>query len=250
MRDFLEEKVRQYNNPAFIEQDPIRVPHLFTRKENIEIAGFLTASIAWGQRQVIIRNALRLLQMMDNDPIYFLLNARENDFRVFSRFRHRTFGGEDCICFMRSLAVIYLDHGGIGTVFTEGYRKWGELDRCLLHFRETFLSAGIPGRTARHVPDISKNSAAKRLNMYLRWMIRRDGNGVDFGLWEEIPMSALYIPLDVHTGTVARKLGLLKRRSNDWKAVQELTGVLRDFDITDPVKYDFALFGLGNYEDF
>jgi len=250
MRDFLEEKVHRYNRPEFIADDPIQVPHLFTKIENIEISGFLASSIAWGQRKTIIRNARHLVNLMDNDPLDFLLNALAADYSVFTRFRHRTFGGEDCTYFMKSLANIYLHHGSIGRIFTDGFQQWKSIDRCLAHFREIFLSIDQPGRTARHVPNIEKNSAAKRLNMYLRWMVRRDNNGVDFGIWDSIPMSALYIPLDVHTGTMARKLGLLKRKSNDWKAVQELTVVLREFDAKDPVKYDFALFGMGMYEDF
>ncbi len=250
MRDFLEEKAHRYNRPEFIEDDPVQVPHLFTQTENIEIAGFLTASIAWGQRKTIIKNARHLMSLMDNDPVDFLLNARADEYAVFKQFRHRTFGGEDCIYFMNSLANIYLNHGSIGKIFIDGFKKWGAIDRCLIHFRKVFLSTGQPGRTGRHVPDIEKNSAAKRLNMYLRWMVRRDSNGVDFGIWNNISMSVLYIPLDLHTGTMARKLGLLKRKSNDWKAVQELTAVLREFDARDPVKYDFALFGLGMYEEF
>jgi len=250
MRDFLEEKVRQYNRPDFIRDDPIQVPHMFSRSENIEIAGFLTACIAWGRRDTIIASARRLIGLMDNDPADFLSNAREKDFRVFKDFRHRTFSGIDCAYFMRSMASIYRNHGGLGRIFEDGYTRWKSVDQCLVHFRNVFFSVGEPGRTSRHIPDIRKNSAAKRMNMFLRWMVRRDSKGVDFGLWNSIPLSALLIPLDVHTGTVARKLGLLSRRADDWKAVQELTEVLRGFDASDPVKYDYALFGLGACEDF
>ena len=250
VRDLLEEKVRCYNQPQFIEDDPVQIPHLFGSRPNIEIAGFLAASMAWGQRKTIIASARRLVAMMDDDPFDFLMNAQEGDFKTFLDFRHRTFGGNDCVFFLKSLARIYREGGGLARIFEDGYAKKWTIRESLTEFRSVFLSDGPPESIARHVSDVQKNSAAKRLNMFLRWMVRKDSNGVDFGIWKGIPPSALCIPLDVHTGAVARKLGLLQRAADDWKAVTELTGVLRQFDPDDPVKYDFALFGLGMYEGF
>jgi uncharacterized protein (TIGR02757 family) len=250
MRCFLDEKADKYNRPEFIADDPIQIPHRFTQPENIEISGFLITTIAWGQRKTIIRNALHLMSLMDNNPYDYLMNAREEDYRVFQAFRHRTFNGQDCIYFLKSLKNIYSKAGGLGKLMTDCYLRTKRLDLCLIRFRDMFLEGADAGRTAKHIPDITHNSAAKRLNLYLRWMVRKDGKGVDFGLWDQIPMSDLYIPLDIHTGRIARMLGLLGRRANDWKAVEELTGKLRQFDPHDPVKYDFALYGTGVYENF
>ena len=163
---------------------------------------------------------------------------------------HRTFNGLDAVYFLKALQKLYRYEGGLKTVFEQGYTRYGDLYDSIVTFREIFFKIGDPGRTSKHVADPSKGSAAKRLNMFLRWMVRSDTNGVDFGIWKEIPLHALYIPLDVHTGSVARKLGLLKRKLNDWEAVRELTGRLRQFDPDDPVRYDYALFGLGSFEGF
>ena len=247
--DLLEAKSHQYNRSSFIGDDPVAVPHLFTKKENIEIAGFLAATIAWGQRKTIIRNARNLVQRMDGDPHDFILHLREEDLRVFRGFRHRTFNEEDCIFFMRALSNIYRNHGGLAGVFRESYTESRSIKSALIHFRNVFFEPEHAGRTQKHVADPGSNAAAKRLNMFLRWMVRRDSGGVDFGIWDFISMKDLFLPLDIHTGTVARNLGILKRRQNDWKAVEEVTGVLRELDPADPVKYDFALFGMGMYED-
>lgn len=250
MRDFLEEKYLKYNTEAFIESDPIQIPKQFTDKENIEIAGFMAATIAWGQRKTIINNSIKLIKLMDGNPIDFLMNAGENDFRHFNDFKHRTFNGEDCIFFLRSLQNIYKNCGGLEKIVTDSYRNNGNIKDTLADFRKVFFSIDYPERSNRHFSNVNKNSAAKRLNMFLRWMVRDDNKGVDFGLWKDINPADLYIPLDVHSGNVGRKLGLLKRKQNDWKAVEELTGKLREFDASDPVKYDFALFGLGVFEKF
>ncbi|MEX2369723.1 MAG: TIGR02757 family protein [Bacteroidales bacterium] len=250
IREYLEEKVVQYNQPSFIPLDPIQVPHRFIDKEDIEIAAFLTATIAWGQRKTIINNAGRLIGMMPGGPYNFLMEYKEDELTPFLSFVHRTFNGFDCHYFLRALRSIYLDHGGLEKVFMEGYKQYGDMFGGLVRFRSVFFSNGDPGRTSRHISDVTSNSAAKRLNMFLRWMVREDAQGVDFGLWKQIPMSALYIPLDIHSGNSARKLKLLRRRQDDWKAVTELTGVLREFDPEDPVKYDYALFGLGVFEKF
>ena len=250
IQSFLDQKYLSFNHPVFIETDPIQVPALFTTKENIEIAGFLAATLAWGQRPTIIRNALSVIGRMDNNPFEFLLNTPENEWIRFSDFKHRTFNGTDCHYFLKSLRNIYLNHGGLETIFTHGFQKDQTIFSALVHFRKVFFELEHEHRTEKHVSDVMKGAAAKRLNMFLRWMIRSDQSGVDFGLWKQIPSSALMLPLDVHTGNVARKLGLLTRTQNDWRAVEEITAKLREFDPEDPIKYDFALFGLGVFERF
>jgi uncharacterized protein (TIGR02757 family) len=247
---FLDLKADQYNSKSFIDSDPILVPHMFTLKEDIEIAGLLTATLAWGQRVTIIRNATRLAGMMPGGPHAFITGHRPEDREPFLPFVHRTFNGLDAAFFLEALQRIYNHHGGLEQVFTDGYRAEGTIYGAIKRFRGCFFADGAPGRTGRHVSDVTSNSAAKRLNMYLRWMVRSDQRGVDFGCWKGIPASALMIPLDVHSGNTARKLGLLQRRQNDWKAVEELTANLRAFDREDPVRYDYALFGLGVYEKF
>ena len=250
IHSFLDQKFLSFNHPVFIETDPIQVPALFTIKENIEIAGFLAATLAWGQRPTIIRNALKLVKLMNNNPIEFLLNTTEEEWDTFTDFKHRTFNGVDCLFFLKSLRNIYQNHGGLETVFTRGFQKDGTIYSALVYFRKIFFELEHEHRTEKHVSDVEKGAAAKRLNMFLRWMVRSDRSGVDFGLWKHIPASALMLPLDVHTGNVARKLALLARRQNDWKAVEEITQKLREFDDRDPIKYDFALFGLGVFEGF
>ncbi len=242
--ELLEEYYDYFNRKAFIENDPVSVPHQYTRKEDIEIAGFISATLAWGQRPVIIRNANLLLESMPDGPYEFLLSADDFQVESFDDFKHRTFNGTDCIFFLKTLQNIYKNHGGLKAVFYEGFRLYNNIPDTIRHFRNVFFSIPFPGRTLKHVPDLDKGAAGKRLNMFLRWMIRQDDRGVDFGIWEEIPASALYIPLDLHSGRVARELGLLKRKQSDWKAVNMLTHKLREFDRNDPVKYDYALFGL------
>lgn len=248
LKEILDEKVNLYNRPTFIETDPIQVPKQFSKKENIEIAGFLAASIAWGQRQTIIKNAFRLMKMMDNDPHSFLMNTSEDEWLRFLDFKHRTFNGSDCLFFLRSLKNIYQNHGGLESVFTSGYQIDQTVASALRYFRQVFFEVEHEPRSQKHISNIDKGASAKRLNMFLRWMIRNDNTGVDFGIWEGIPASALLIPLDIHTGTQARGLGLLTRKQDDWKAVLELTKNLRKFDSEDPVRYDFALFGMGAFE--
>lgn len=249
LKAFLEEKTAKYNNPKFIESDPIQVPHLFSQKENIEIAAFLTSSIAWGNRRSIINNALKLMNWMDNHPYDYILNASRIEKEKLQHFVHRTFNGSDCLFFVESLKNIYQNHGGLQTIFETGFQKENTVRSALIFFHETFFE--ISGeRTRKHVANVEKGASAKKLNMFLRWMARSDKAGVDFGLWNGIPTYALMLPLDVHTGNVARKLGLLRRKQNDWKAVEEVTSFLRRFDSSDPVKYDFALFGLGAFEKF
>lgn len=250
IKDFLEEKYSLYNQVKFIETDPIQVPHMFSLKEDIEISGFLTATIAWGQRKLIIRKALEILSMMDNSPHDFVVNASQREFKEFEKFQYRTFKGEDSAYFVRSLKNIYLNYGGLQELFESSYSMGGNIYNVLGRFREIFMNQNPASRTLKHMANVSKGASAKRLNMFLRWMVRYDNRGVDFGLWKNIPTSSLMMPLDVHTGNVSRKLGILQRKQNDWKAVVELTENLRKYDSVDPVKYDFALFGLGVFENF
>lgn len=243
IKNLLDTYVDYFNRRSFIASDPIQVPHSFSKREDIEIAAFLTATLAWGQRPVMIRNAFSLLESMPDGPHQFLMESDAHRFEYFLGFKHRTFNGVDCVFFLTSLQNIYRNHGGLQTVFEEGYSAAGNIPAAIIHFRNIFFNIPFPRRSLKHIADIEKNAAGKRINMFLRWLVRKDDKGVDFGLWD-IPPSALYMPLDLHSGKVSRELGLLKRSQDDWKAVQELTFRLREFDPKDPVKYDFALFGL------
>jgi len=248
IKSVLEEKARLYNTPAFIENDPIQIPHSFSERENIEISGFLACTLAWGRRDMIIRNTQDLIRRMNNRPIDFLMNMEDSDLDIFRDFRHRTFNAEDCMFFIRSLRHIYQCGDGLYHSFLEGYNQRRSIKDAILRFRADFLMIEHHERSRKHLSDPSLGSAAKRLNLFLRWMVRRDQAGVDFGIWDAIDPADLQIPLDVHTGNTARQLGLLKRKQNDWKAVEELTGLLSELDPSDPVKYDYALFGIGIYE--
>ncbi len=249
LKEFLEEKVEQYNRPSFIELDPISIPHLFSSKEDIEIAGFLSASIAWGNRKMILRNATRMMALLDDSPYDFIMNSEAPDLERLEGFVHRTFNSSDLIYFLKALKHIYMIKGGLETIFNE-YKIEESLKPAIHKLYAIFFELPHNHRTERHISDPYKGSAAKKINMFLRWMVRNDNKGVDFGIWKRISPAELFIPLDLHTGNTARKLGLLTRKQNDWKAVEELTGVLREFDPSDPVKYDFALFGLGVNEHF
>ncbi len=250
IKRFLDEKVILYNRHSFIETDPIQIPKQFEQKEDIEIAAFMAAIIAWGQRSTIIRNAKRLMALMEHQPYEFVINASEKDLDIFSGFKHRTFNGDDCKYFLRSLKNIYTKHQGLQQVFENGFTRNRSVKASFANFHTIFFEIDGLHRTRKHVSNTATGSPAKRLNMFLRWMVRDDINGVDFGIWKGIPAKNLMLPLDVHTGAVARKLGLLERKQNDWKAVEEVTSNLRRFDPNDPVKYDFALFGLGVFEKF
>ena len=248
LKQFLEEKHNQYNNPSFIKTDPVSIPHRFTTRNDREIAGFLAAAIAWGRRDLILRSSNILLGMMDNKPFEFIISADKTDFQRVSSFVHRTFNGSDCGYFIRGLRHIYSRYSSMEDVLLEGMENSGSVREGLSHLRNVFFSLSHPSRIEKHFADVMKGAAGKRLNMFLRWMVRRDNRGVDFGIWTRIDPSLLYIPLDFHSGNTARKLGLLTRAKNDWKAVEELTVNLREFDPADPVKYDFALFGTGVFE--
>lgn len=249
LKEFLDEKVELYNRPAFIESDPISIPHQYTVKEDIEISGFLAATIAWGNRKMILRNANRMMELLDHSPYEFIMKSSNDEIEMTERFVHRTFNSTDLIYFLKALQNIYRNKGGLETIFN-AYKTEDSLQPAIHEFHNIFFELSHEKRTERHVSDPFKGSAAKKLNMYLRWMIRNDNKGVDFGLWKSISPSTLSCPLDIHSGNVARKLGLITRKQNDIKAVSELDYNLREMDSDDPVKYDFALFGLGVFEGF
>ncbi|MDO7172821.1 TIGR02757 family protein [Mariniflexile sp. AS56] len=249
LKDFLDSKVLEYNNPTFIDSDPIQIPHQFSLKEDIEISGFLTATIAWGNRKSIINNANRLMEFLDNSPFDFVMHHTETDLEKLQPFVHRTFNSDDAIQFIKSLKHMYTAHNGLEATFAKHAEK-DSLQHAISKFKTTFFEVEHLQRTQKHVSDPLKNSAAKRINMFLRWMVRNDKTGVDFGIWKSLSPAQLSCPLDVHSGNVARKLELLKRKQNDGKALYELDTALRTLDPSDPVKYDFALFGLGVFENF
>ncbi|QMU66671.1 MAG: TIGR02757 family protein [Flavobacteriaceae bacterium] len=249
LKAFLDEKVALYHNPTFIDSDPIQIPHLFSKKEDIEIAGFLTAIISWGNRKMIIKSASKIMRLLDNTPYDFVINHSEKDITHLESFVHRTFNTTDLQYFIKSLRNVYKKYQGLENAFsikdnTTDYKT------SISKFKRLFFELPHPKRTQKHISDPEKNSAAKRINMFLRWMVRDASMGVDLGLWKTHSSSQLSCPLDVHSGNVARKLTILHRKQNDWKAVSELDMSLRTFDSNDPVKYDFALFGLGVFEKF
>ena len=242
IKEYLDFKTEQYNTSDFIETDPIQIPHRFTKKEDVEIVSFLVATIAWGNRTSIIRSGERILDIMEHDPFNFIQSYTSRPIE----FVHRTFNSVDLDFFFRSLRNIY-ENGGLEQAFSNHPEIEGVKGRIVL-FRELFLSTEHDKRSEKHISNPQKNSAAKRINMFLRWMVRNDATGVDFGIWNSIPTSELYLPLDVHTSNNARDLGLITRKQNDWKALDELMENLKTFDSNDPVKYDFALFGIGAFE--
>lgn len=247
LKVLLDEQIDIYNRPEFIPLDPISIPHRFTNKEDIEISAFFAASFAWGQRVTIINKTNDLMERMDNAPFDFILNHDDRDLKRLLGFVHRTFNDTDLFYFIEALRNIYKTEGGLENAFSIQNRS--AMD-SISAFRRVFLQYDVPHRTQKHISDPERGASAKRLNMYLRWMVRKDKRGVDFGIWKKIEPSVLSIPLDVHTGNIARSLGLLSREQNDRKAVEELDSVLRLFDPEDPVKYDFALFGMGALPHF
>ena len=249
LKEFLDEKTLQYQQPGFLETDPIQIPHSFDLKEDIEVSGFLTATIAWGNRKSIIKNAKLLTELMDIAPYEYVMGHTPQDLESLSSFVHRTFNGIDLSYFITALRHLYQNHKGLEGIFTR-YAEKDSLQPAITAFKGHFFELKHPARSTKHISDPSKGSAAKRINMFLRWMIRNDHQGVDFGLWQNLSPAVLSCPLDVYSGNVARKLGLLRRKQNDAKAVWELDQKLRKLDPKDPVKYDFALFGLGVFEKF
>ena len=249
LKEFLDLKANHYQSQDFISADPIQIPHRFTKKEDIEIAGFLSATIAWGNRTSIIKNANKMMKLMDEAPFDFIVNHQTSDLDVFDGFVHRTFNATDLKYFVQAIKNLYVNKGGLEFCITQHVSKM-PLQTALHHFKKDFFELPHELRTEKHLADPLKGSAAKRINMYLRWMVRPNTSGVDFGLWKSMHPRNLSCPLDVHSGTVARKLGILNRKQNDAKAVFELDKQLRIMDSEDPVKYDFALFGLGAFEKF
>jgi uncharacterized protein (TIGR02757 family) len=241
----LEELCDRYNRKEFIEQDPISIPHKFARKEDVEIAGFFSAIIAWGKRQQILKSANWLMELMDESPADFVFNASKSELDRLSNFYYRTFNSIDLLFLIHAIRRIYKTVGGLEGVFTDAYLNKGGVEAGLITLRKIILENPHQMRSEKHIANILNGSSAKRLNMFLRWMIRSDNRGVDFGIWKKIPASELFIPLDVHTGNSARALGLIDKKQNNWKVVVELTNCLKELDAVDPVKYDFALFGAG-----
>lgn len=245
LRDLLESLHDRYNNTAFIEPDPISVPHSFSSTLDREIAGFMASTIAWGNRKAIVKSAHRMMQYMDNAPAEFVVGASDGELEHLRSYVHRTFNGEDFRDFVLGLRHIIQAWGSVGGFFEQSYERSGDLRVSLSEFRHEFFKHDHNPHAEKHVSSIDKGAACKRLCMYLRWFVRHDERGVDFGLWRKIPMSALYLPLDIHTGRMGRQLGLLKRKQDDWKAVDEITSALRELCPEDPVRYDYALFGFG-----
>lgn len=248
LQSFLDEKAIEYNKPFFVEHDPIQVPHRFSILQDVEISAFLVATISWGNRKSIIKNANDMVARMDEAPYDFVKNATEKDLDKLEGFVHRTFNDFDFKFFIKNLKRLYTEQESLEHYFLIQNEEKNP-KQAIERFRSALLNNQLV-RTSKHLSSPAKNSSAKRLNMFLRWMVRQDKQGVDFGLWKQIPMSKLSLPLDVHTGNIGRKLNLLKRKQNDWKAVEEIDEQLRKLDPKDPIKYDFALFGLGAFEDF
>lgn len=252
IKDFLDEKVIQYNQPGFITLDPVSIPHRFSKKQDIEISGFFAAILAWGQRKTIINKCLELFRVMDFVPHDFLLNHQEKDLKPFLNFKHRTFNEVDALYFIHFLSWYYKKNQSLEDAFLIGQTgKIDSMESILIQFHEYFFSLpDSPSRTKKHIATPARKAACKRINMFLRWMVRSDSNGVDFGIWTRILPSQLICPCDLHVDRVARRLGLISRKQTDWLTALELTHRLREFDPDDPVKYDFALFGLGVEEKF
>ncbi len=243
---WLEKEHDRHNHTGFIESDPVCIPHIFSAKEDIEIAGFFASVFAWGQRPMIIKKARLLMEMMDYCPHQFILSHSSAELHTFRHFVYRTFNGSDCVYFIRSLRNIYINHGGMETVFSECiHREDFHAGSAIKRFRDVFFSLPHHKHQEKHISSPLTGSSCKRINLFLRWMVRKDAAGVDFGLWEKIKPAMLLCPLDVHSGRTARHIGLLRRKQDDWKAVLELTENLKLFSPEDPVKYDFALFGTG-----
>lgn len=246
LKDYLDFKSDQYNHPNFIESDPIQIPHRYKLKEDIEISAFLAATIAWGNRKMIINSATKMMDVMGNNPFDFVMNASNTQINSIDHIVHRTFNSQDFRYFIKSLRNLYNQHSGLENVFSSN-NDINVQDR-ISYFKKIFFEIEHPIRTTKHISDPSKGSSSKRINMFLRWLVRNDNKGVDFGIWKSIAASELSCPLDVHSGNVARSLGILQRKQNDQKALHELDKALRKLYPNDPVKYDFALFGLGVFE--
>jgi uncharacterized protein (TIGR02757 family) len=251
IKALLDDRVDKYNQPDFIPNDPVSIPHRFTKKQDIEISGFFAAILAWGQRKTIINNCLKLMELMDNAPHDFIVNHHDTDLQRFLGFKHRTFNDTDLLYLLYFFKWYYNHHESLETAFTGEQNEIKTQKERLMHFHNLVFSLeDAPQRTRKHIATPARKSACKRLNMYLRWMVRKDNNGVDFGIWQTMKSADLVCPCDVHVERVARKLGLITRKGMNWETAEELTNHLRAFDPADPVKYDYALFGLGIEEKF
>ncbi len=252
LKFFLDKKVDEYNQPFFIHDDPISIPHRFSKTQDVEIAGLFAAIFAWGNRTIIINKCNELLQLMDNAPYDFMRHHTDADLKAFLQFKHRTFNTTDLLYFISFLQYFYSQHLSLESAFSIWLTEEDEtIEQALVHFHHYFFSLPYaPERTKKHIATPERGSHCKRLNMFLRWMVRKDNKGVDFGIWNEIKPAQLVCPVDVHVARVARRLNLLTAKQLNWKAALELTQHLRTFDQDDPVKYDFALFGLGIVEKF
>lgn len=252
LKKFLDEKVGQYNQPSFIITDPISIPHLFSKKQDIEIAGFFAATFAWGNRTTIIQKSKELMQLMDMSPYDFCLKHSDADLKKLFSFKHRTFNATDLLYFIDFFKIHYSTNDSLETAFSKWMsKKDNSIENALIGFHHYFFSLEhVPARTKKHIATPEKGSTCKRINMFLRWMVRKDNCGVDFGIWKNISPAQLICPIDLHVARVAKRLGILKGKQIDWQAVIELTNYLRKLDKDDPVKYDLALFGLGSMEKY
>lgn len=254
LKKFLNQKVKEFNNPSFIKDDPVYIPHLFTKKQDIEIAGFFASIFAWGIRKTIINKSKLLLQLMDNSPYDFCLHHSEEDLKKAEKFCHRTFNDTDLLYFISFFKFHYSKHNSLEAAFFNNktmQQPINAVENALNYFYQYFFSLeNVPARTKKHIASPQKNSTCKRLNMYLRWMVRNDDKGVDFGIWKKISPSQLICPVDLHVARVAKHFNLIKSKQVDWQSAIELTQALKKFDKKDPVKYDFALFGLGIIEKY
>lgn len=249
LKAFFDSKVEQYNQPSFIQDDPICIPHSFSKKQDIEIAGFFAAVFAWGNRTTIIQKSKELMKLMGNAPHDFCLNHTEHDLKQLIHFKHRTFNATDLLYFISFLQHHYLQHDSLESAFLD--TESNDMEIRLTRFHNYFFSLeDAPARTKKHIATPYKGSSCKRLNMFLRWMVRKDKKGVDFGIWKKIKPAELICPIDLHVARVAKRFQLLDRKQIDWLAATELTTYLRTLDANDPVKYDFALFGLGVMEKY
>jgi len=251
LKKLLDEKVKLYNQPSFIEKDPVTIPHQFTKKQDIEISGLFAAVLAWGNRTTIINNCKKLMGWMDNAPHEFILHHRDTDLKAFVHFAHRTFNATDLLYFIEFLQFHYKQHDSLedAFVFEKSYKE-DTVEQALIHFHDYFFSIEHPERTKKHIATPARKSACKRINMYLRWMVRKDNSGVDFGIWKKIKSRQLVCPLDVHVARVANRLGLLDNINSNWQNALHLTYQLRELNPKDPAIYDYALFGLGMAERF
>lgn len=249
LKPLLDDLYEKYSTPDFIQSDPVQIPHMYDKRQDIEIAGFFAAVFAWGQRITIINKSKELLERMGDSPYEFIVNHSEKDLVNFMDFKHRTFQADDTLYFLHWLQTYYRDNDTLEDAFLHSNNNQFDSKSSLIHFHDLFFDDPLaPERTRKHVATPARKSTCKRLNMYLRWMVRPNDKGIDFGLWQRIPLSGLMIPLDLHVEKTARQLGLLKRKQRDWQAVEELTEALKAFDPEDPAKYDYALFGLSILE--